>query len=247
MERKQERLIIENEKLKDEIEHLSRLLLRLDFASPPSIQLQSKPIAPSKGKGYVYILQEDAMQYCRDNQPGFNYKLGATTNSPEDIIEKFQQGNPRKLLLRRCEEVPNIEEAAKKLKIELKDWQLSAGTDSWYLVPNNHRPHFYGKFYESLFMFGVGEPNDIPKGWLVFSAIPTPTSEDKVWIATGGILYHASKDCPILVRKAKNVFPIYKSKILVHNRKPCRDCVARVIRSSKLSRSLSFNETLLRK
>ena len=243
--REQEKMYIENEKLKDEIEHLSRLLLRLDYESPPSIQAQLP--APAKGSGYLYILQEDVVQNCRDNQPGFHYKLGVTTQSPSELFEKFQQGNPRKLSLKRCEEVYNFEEAEKKLKNELKDWKISETVGTWYLVPCKQRPHFYGKFYEVLFAFGVEEPKDIPKGWLLFSNFPSQVNEDKVWIATGGILYHASKDCPVLVRKAKNVYPIYKSKIFVHNRKPCRDCVFRAIKASRLSRSLSFNEKLLQK
>ena len=244
--REQERLRNDNEKLKDEIEHLSKLLLRLDFASPPSIQ--TKLPATVKGKGYIYLLQEEHVQYSRDNQPGFNYKLGIATQDTDSVIETFQLGNPRKLVLKRCVELSSFEEAEKKLRVELKEWQITTRSANWYFVPNIQRPHFYGKFYETLLSFGVAEPDDIPKGWLLFSSNPTPAHEDKVWIATGGILYHGSKDCPVLVRKAKNIYPIYKSKILVHNRKPCRECVFRVVKSnSRLSRSCSFNDYFLRK
>ena len=236
----QENLRNENRRLRTEAEQLIQNLLRLEFGSPPSLEA-SLP-APAEGKRFVYILEEVHVQQSRDNEQANHYKLGITDQNPNKIVATFQNGNPRNLNLKRCEVVSSDEEVERRLKWHMKEWQLSARGGGWYLVPHSQRSLFYGKFYGALKPFGVEEPNDIPKGWLQYAS--PEQDEDRVWIASGGVLYHINSQCSTLLKKGRKVYPIYKTRIQAHNRRACRQCVQEITARPV---SLSFSEELLQK
>ena len=228
----------ENHSLRAEAEKLTQSLTRLEFVSPPSVEVNVKDLAD---EGFVYILEEVRNEYSGENPFANHYKIGVTTQNPERVLEEIRPGNPRKLRLKRCEVVSSYEDAEKRLRWNLKEWQLTTKGNEWYLVKDSQRPQFYGKFYGILQQFGVKDPEDIPKGWLQYD---NPIQDDRVWIASGGVFYHSSTHCNILQRKGRKFYPIIKTKVSEYKRRPCRLCVQGVI---DRSRNLSFSEELLHK